>query len=232
MCGWVPVGISSTTSCVTSSWSTSPRPSSRTAGQASHGSTRSTSRLRLPSSRAGTPRYAPSSPRSTRRSSGRCSTGLPLERWSVGRTTLLGDACHPMLPFMAQGAAQAIEDGATLTACLVVHQPRRHPDRPPSLRATPATPRLTCAGGVRCQQDALPPPRRSRTTGTRRTDGDRINRLLEIGDRLDLRTRPHQARTVGTASARGMCCCRRSGSRRRATLVHAGTGHAARSWTR
>ena len=43
----------------------------------------------------------------------------PLERWSVGRTTLLGDACHPMLPFMAQGAAQAIEDGATLTACLV-----------------------------------------------------------------------------------------------------------------
>jgi salicylate hydroxylase len=41
-----------------------------------------------------------------------------LERWSVGRTTLLGDACHPMLPFMAQGAAQAIEDGAMLTACL------------------------------------------------------------------------------------------------------------------
>jgi salicylate hydroxylase len=43
----------------------------------------------------------------------------PLPRWSVGRTTLLGDACHPMYPFMAQGAAQAIEDGATLAACLV-----------------------------------------------------------------------------------------------------------------
>jgi salicylate hydroxylase len=42
----------------------------------------------------------------------------PLERWSVGRVTLLGDACHPMLPFIAQGAAQAIEDGAALTACL------------------------------------------------------------------------------------------------------------------
>jgi len=42
----------------------------------------------------------------------------PLPRWSVGRTTLLGDACHPMYPFMAQGAAQAIEDGAVLTACL------------------------------------------------------------------------------------------------------------------
>jgi salicylate hydroxylase len=44
----------------------------------------------------------------------------PLDRWSVGRVTLLGDACHPMLPFMAQGSAQAIEDGATLAACLSV----------------------------------------------------------------------------------------------------------------
>ena len=42
----------------------------------------------------------------------------PLPRWSVGRVTLLGDACHPMYPFMGQGAAQAIEDGATLAACL------------------------------------------------------------------------------------------------------------------
>jgi salicylate hydroxylase len=42
----------------------------------------------------------------------------PLPRWSVGRVTLLGDACHPMLPFMAQGAAQALEDGVSLTACL------------------------------------------------------------------------------------------------------------------
>jgi len=42
----------------------------------------------------------------------------PLPRWSVGRVTLLGDACHPMLPFIAQGAAQAMEDGATLADCL------------------------------------------------------------------------------------------------------------------
>jgi salicylate hydroxylase len=42
----------------------------------------------------------------------------PMARWSLGRVTLLGDACHAMLPFMAQGAAQAIEDGATLAACL------------------------------------------------------------------------------------------------------------------
>jgi salicylate hydroxylase len=42
----------------------------------------------------------------------------PLARWSVGRVTLLGDSCHAMLPFMAQGAAQAIEDAAALAACL------------------------------------------------------------------------------------------------------------------
>ena len=54
----------------------------------------------------------------------------PLERWSEGRVTLLGDACHPMLPFMAQGAAQAIEDGATLTACLA----RAEKDIPAALR--------------------------------------------------------------------------------------------------
>lgn len=42
----------------------------------------------------------------------------PLPHWSAGRVTLLGDACHPMLPMMAQGAAQAIEDGATLAALL------------------------------------------------------------------------------------------------------------------
>jgi salicylate hydroxylase len=38
----------------------------------------------------------------------------PMAHWSVGRVTLLGDACHAMLPFMAQGAAQAIEDGGRL----------------------------------------------------------------------------------------------------------------------
>ncbi|MDG2113125.1 MAG: FAD-dependent monooxygenase, partial [Actinomycetota bacterium] len=42
----------------------------------------------------------------------------PLDAWSEGPVTLLGDACHPMLPFMAQGAAQAIEDAAVLVGCL------------------------------------------------------------------------------------------------------------------
>ncbi|WP_409560025.1 FAD-dependent monooxygenase [Hyphomicrobium sp. MC8b] len=42
----------------------------------------------------------------------------PLPLWSKGRLVLLGDACHPMKPHMAQGAAMAIEDGAMLARCL------------------------------------------------------------------------------------------------------------------
>jgi salicylate hydroxylase len=43
----------------------------------------------------------------------------PLDKWGIGTTTLLGDACHPMLPFMAQGSCQAIEDAVVLARCLV-----------------------------------------------------------------------------------------------------------------
>jgi salicylate hydroxylase len=42
----------------------------------------------------------------------------PVERWVQGRVAILGDAAHPMLPFFAQGAGQAIEDGAVLAGCL------------------------------------------------------------------------------------------------------------------
>jgi salicylate hydroxylase len=42
----------------------------------------------------------------------------PLDRWVEGRIALIGDACHPMLPFQAQGAAQAMEDGAALATAL------------------------------------------------------------------------------------------------------------------
>ena len=40
------------------------------------------------------------------------------DRWSGGRIVLLGDACHPMRPFMAAGGAMAVEDGAILSRCL------------------------------------------------------------------------------------------------------------------
>ena len=41
----------------------------------------------------------------------------PMERWSAGRVSLLGDACHSMLPMLAQGAVMAIEDGYILARC-------------------------------------------------------------------------------------------------------------------
>jgi salicylate hydroxylase len=42
----------------------------------------------------------------------------PMPRWSQGRATLLGDAAHPMVPFMAQGACMAIEDAILLGRAL------------------------------------------------------------------------------------------------------------------
>jgi salicylate hydroxylase len=43
---------------------------------------------------------------------------VPLRRWGQGPVTLLGDAAHPMLPYLAQGAAMAVEDAAVLAQCL------------------------------------------------------------------------------------------------------------------
>jgi salicylate hydroxylase len=54
--------------------------------------------------------------------------------WGNGRVTLLGDAAHPMLPYLAQGAAMAIEDAAVLSACL-----DRNPDVPAALRTYEAS---------------------------------------------------------------------------------------------
>ena len=41
-----------------------------------------------------------------------------IPRWSAGRTVLLGDACHPVLPFGFSGASMAIEDAVTLATLL------------------------------------------------------------------------------------------------------------------
>ena len=46
----------------------------------------------------------------------------PQTVWSKGRVTLLGDACHAMLPFVAQGAAMAIEDAFVLARCIAQHK--------------------------------------------------------------------------------------------------------------
>ncbi|CAF3342337.1 unnamed protein product [Rotaria sp. Silwood1] len=43
-----------------------------------------------------------------------------LPRWIEGKVALMGDAAHPMLPYVAQGAAQTVEDGAVLAASLAM----------------------------------------------------------------------------------------------------------------
>lgn len=45
----------------------------------------------------------------------------PLEHWTDGRITLMGDAAHAMVPYLAQGACQAIEDAWALGVCLARH---------------------------------------------------------------------------------------------------------------
>ena len=55
----------------------------------------------------------------------------PLPHWSDGNVALLGDACHPMTPYMAQGAAAAIEDAAILARCF---EETRGEDIPGALR--------------------------------------------------------------------------------------------------
>lgn len=52
----------------------------------------------------------------------------PLDTWGAGRVTLLGDAAHAMLPFMAQGACQAVEDAVVLAGCLAGAAPGTVPE--------------------------------------------------------------------------------------------------------
>ncbi|WP_339949422.1 FAD-dependent monooxygenase [uncultured Albimonas sp.] len=47
----------------------------------------------------------------------------PLRRWSRGRVAILGDAAHPTLPFLAQGAGMALEDAVVLARALTAYEP-------------------------------------------------------------------------------------------------------------
>jgi salicylate hydroxylase len=98
----------------------------------------------------------------------------PLPRWSVGAVTLLGDACHPMLPYAAQGAAQSIEDAAALAAALVAG-----PDVPVAL----------------ARYEALRRPRTARVQGMSRDNGVRFH----LPDGPD-----QQARDAAMATASGI----------------------------
>ncbi|MBB5957264.1 salicylate hydroxylase [Saccharothrix tamanrassetensis] len=89
----------------------------------------------------------------------------PLTRWSHGGATLLGDAAHPMFPFFAQGAAQAIEDAAVLARCLAegIDDPTGALRRYEELRV-PRTTRLQTISHGRSHVNHLPdgPEQRAR----------------------------------------------------------------------
>ena len=75
----------------------------------------------------------------------------PIDRWTFGRLTLLGDAAHPMYPRGGNGGAQAILDAAAITRCLVTH-----PDPAAALVAYEAE-RLPFTNKIVLQNRARPP---------------------------------------------------------------------------
>ncbi|MEU8660931.1 FAD-dependent monooxygenase [Actinoplanes philippinensis] len=80
----------------------------------------------------------------------------PLPHWSRGTTTLLGDAAHPMFPFYAQGAAQAIEDAAGLARCLAREGDPRAALRAYETARIPRTTRLQQVSRGRAESNHLP----------------------------------------------------------------------------
>jgi salicylate hydroxylase len=97
----------------------------------------------------------------------------PLTRWTSGTVTLLGDAAHPMFPFFGQGAAQAIEDAATVARCLAADpaDPAAALLRYEELRI-PRTTRLQEVSHARAYVNHLPdgPEQRARDASFSATD--------------------------------------------------------------
>lgn len=97
----------------------------------------------------------------------------PLQQWSSGPLTLLGDAAHPMFPFFAQGAAQSIEDAAVLANCLAATptSPQTALQRYESLRIERTT-RMQEMSHARAQINHLPdgPEQQARDTALNDSD--------------------------------------------------------------
>ena len=102
----------------------------------------------------------------------------PLMTWSVGRATLLGDACHPTLPFLAQGAIMALEDAVVVARCL-----EAMPDRPAAalkayedlrVERTAAIVRGSTANLTRFHNPALADPVEGAAYVTREWDPEKV----------------------------------------------------------
>ena len=87
----------------------------------------------------------------------------PMQRWSAGRVTLLGDACHPTLPFLGQGAVMALEDAYVLAECLKKyagdHATALAHTRMPDRERTAAVVRASAETRNRAFNHAWPTPR-------------------------------------------------------------------------
>lgn len=113
----------------------------------------------------------------------------PLSRWSDGGVTLLGDAAHPMFPFYAQGAAQAVEDAAVLARCLAdgIDDPAAALGRYERLRV-PRTERIQTVSHARSHLNHLPdgPEQRARDVAFTQQDPLVANAWIYSYDPEDL----------------------------------------------
>ena len=80
----------------------------------------------------------------------------PLEQWGRGRATLLGDAAHPMLPYLGQGAGMAIEDGCILAECLAAIPAEAEALREYERLRMPRTRRAQLGSRHRAKENHLP----------------------------------------------------------------------------
>jgi FAD binding domain len=173
----------------------------------------------------------------------------PLKSWSTGRATLLGDAAHPMFPFYAQGAAQAIEDAATLAICLATErdnpeqalktlriranpahhthpaaQPHPRPEQPPSRRPTAAGARRGPVGSRSPGAQWMDLRLRRRSSRAGRGDLNRADHSFR-GHRRSTRHVPETALTAAQAVSQrqrqARCRPTRSESTRRTPRANA-----------
>ncbi len=116
----------------------------------------------------------------------------PLTTWAFGRVCLSGDACHPTLPFLAQGANMAIEDGLILARCIAANAD----DLPAALRRfeqlrvgrTAAIVRGSTETAKRFHNPILADPERAADYVTREWDPERIKTRYDWLYEYDART--------------------------------------------